>query len=1163
MEIKDYFSGIDNYVSKAYNTAKKAKSKGYDPSDEIEIIAVNNMGEKVEGLVSVIHQHIKGKGIPSRIIELEETYGKLDWRVALTIALETAQEKFCKFKDEIEAMEAGIRVGFAYITLGSVSSPLEGFVKLVIKKRKDGKEYFCLYYSGPVRSAGGTGASVSVIIADYLRKKLGYYKYDATEKEIKRTYTELTDYHEKVTNLQYFPSEQEVEFLVSNLPVQIDGDPSEKYEVSNYKDLDRIETNRLRNGFCLVIAECLAQKAPKILWQLQKWGKDFDMADWEFMNDFVSLQKRLKSKQKIEDTKEKIKADYTYLKDIVAGRPVLTYPYLKGGFRLRYGRCRNSGLSSMAIHPATMIVLKNFIAIGTQLKVERPGKGTALGSCDTIEGPIVKLNNGDVVFLEDCTIAEGIANDVKEILFLGDILVNYGDFLNRNHILIPAGYCEEWWAAELEKSIKNEKINKSNADIDLIKDIINNPMKTKVHFDESYKISKIYNIPLHPRYTLHWNDLTTNEYKKILEKVKNFKIDRNTFKIMIPSNLDIKKILEKLGLPHRQLTDNVLVEGDWSKSFLVGLGILNNKTEINNNYDDFSGKEETIDAVNTLSEIKIIDKSGTCIGARMGRPEKAKLRKLTGSPHVLFPVGEEGGRLRAFQSAIESNLVYAEFPIYFCKECSDYSIYRNCHRCGKKTMKMYFCEKCNKQINKEICTLHGKTNSYNKRPINIVEYMELAKKRLDLSEVPELIKGIRGTSNEGHVTEYLSKGILRATYNLAVNKDGTIRYDMTETSLTHFKPKEIGTSVEKLKELGYGEDIYGMPLENKEQILELNVQDVILPACVESLEEGADTVLFRISKFIDDLLSRLYKCEGFYNLNDKKELVGHLIIGLAPHTSAGIIGRIIGFTKTQGCYAHPMWHCAIRRDCDGDECGVMLLMDGLLNFSRKFLPAHRGSTQDAPLVLTTKLIPSEVDDMVFDMDICWRYPLEFYEACLDYKMPNEMKLDIVKRKLGSENQYQDFGFTHDTSDINLGVRCSAYKSLPSMLEKVRGQMELAEMIRAVDTDDVARLVIERHFIRDIRGNLRKFSMQQFRCSKCNQKYRRPPLIGKCLKCDGRIIFTISEGSIVKYLKPSLELANKYKLSPYLKQSLELTKSRIESLFGKEKEVQAGLNSWFS
>ena len=139
MDTEQYFQGIGNYVDKVYDIAKTARSKSLDPVDEVEIIPVRNMGEKVEGLVSIIHPQIKDKGIPNRIVELEEIYGKLDWRVALTMALEIAQEKFCKFNNKIEAIEAGIRVGFAYITLGSVSSPLEGFVKLVIKKRKDGK----------------------------------------------------------------------------------------------------------------------------------------------------------------------------------------------------------------------------------------------------------------------------------------------------------------------------------------------------------------------------------------------------------------------------------------------------------------------------------------------------------------------------------------------------------------------------------------------------------------------------------------------------------------------------------------------------------------------------------------------------------------------------------------------------------------------------------------------------------------------------------------------------------------------------------------------------------------------------------------------------------------------------------------------------------------
>jgi len=200
--------------------------------------------------------------------------------------------------------------------------------------------------------------------------------------------------------------------------------------------------------------------------------------------------------------------------------------------------------------------------------------------------------------------------------------------------------------------------------------------------------------------------------------------------------------------------------------------------------------------------------------------------------------------------------------------------------------------------------------------------------------------------------------------------------------------------------------------------------------------------------------------------------------------------------------------------------------------------------------------------MVFDMDLAWKYPLELYEASLEMKNPWDVKIEQLKSRLGTGKEYTNFGYTHKTKDINIGSRCSAYKSLPTMQEKVEGQMKLAELIRAVDKEAVAKLVIERHFMRDLLGNLRKFSSQMFRCSKCNDKYRRPPLAGSCLKCNGRIIFTISEGSIVKYLEPSLVLADKYVDSPYLKQILELTKLRVEGIFGKMQDKQEGLHKFF-
>ncbi len=1157
--IQKYFKEIDDRVKSAYNIAQNSKSKGIDPSNKVEIMLAKNMAERIEGLISFAAPQIVGKGLPKRILELEEEYGKLDWRVALTVALEVTKEKFCKFEDKKEAMNTGIRVGLAYITLGVVSSPLEGFLGIDIRKRRDGKEYFAVRFGGPIRSAGGTGASVGVLIADYIRKQMGYEKYDPSENEIKRAFTEVRDFHERVTNLQYYPSEDEVDFLAENLPVQIDGDPSEKYEVSNYKDLDRIGTNVLRNGFCLVMAECLAQKAPKLFKQTDKWGKEFGLEDWEFLGKFVSLQKKIKAKgedKSKSDSDEKIKTDHTFIKDLVAGRPVLTYPMRPGGFRLRYGRGRNTGLSSTAIHPITMKVLDDFIAIGTQLKMERPGKGTVLSSCDTIEGPIVKLKNGNVLCLDKENYEENLSK-IDEILFLGDLLIPYGDFFNRAHILVEPGYCEEWWFAELKKKCKSsEELSKiSGIELPLLKKLYQDPLRNFPHISDIYKISKKLNIPLHPRYTYHWKALDEIKFLSLLDWLNKAVVKKDEYyKIILPldyeskdKNIELKKILEEIGIPHIVVSkEHITIEDDWAIGFMITLGFYENELELTKLVSSVKEGKNVLKIINKFSELEIRDKSGLFIGARMGRPEKAKMRKLTGSPHSLFPVGEEGGRLRSFQSALDYGKITAEFPVYYCSSCSSNSVYSICHKCGKK-----------------IEEKEGGDKHYESSSINIREYIDSVRDSLNLIELPSLIKGVRGTSNEDHTPEYLAKGVLRAAHDIYVNKDGTTRYDMTEMAITHFKPIEIGTSIEKLKTMGYDKDIYGNDLINENQILEILPQDVILPSCKESSEEGNDMVFFRCAKFIDDLLEKVYGHEKYYNLKSMKDLVGHLIISLAPHTSAGIVGRIIGFSGTQGCYAHPLWHSAQRRDCDGDENGIMLLMDGFLNFSRKFLPAHRGSTQDACLVLTTNLVPSEVDDMVFDMDIAWEYPLEFYNACKENKMPWDIKIEQINDNLGKEKQFEKYGFTHDTTNLNEGVRYSSYKSLPTMQEKVLGQMRLAENIRAVDTAGVASLIIEKHFIRDIKGNLRKFSMQQFRCVNCNSKYRRPPLLGQCLKCGGRLIFTISEGSVVKYLEPSLSLASKYNLPVYLQQTLELTKKRIESVFGKDPEKQEDLGKWFS
>lgn len=1135
MKTQQYFKHIEEKTKEVYAIAEEARAKGLDPIDKVEIPLAMSMAEKVVGLISTVYPQMEGSGISKRILELEREYGKLDTTVVFKIAEEVAKQKFCKFSSLIEAIDAGIRIGFAYATLSVVSSPIEGYTGLKLRKTRDGKEYFEASFSGPIRSAGTTASCIVLILIDYLRELFGYAKYDPTEEEIKRTVSELNDFHDRITNLQYMPTEEEIIFLAKNLPIQVAGDPSERLEVSNYKNLDRVETNFLRSGFCLILAEGLAQKAAKGLRLLNGAKKNgIKCTGFDFLKDYVELHEK-RDKGKTDDSP-------TYIKDLVAGRPVFGHPSESGSFRFRYGRGRTSGFSAASLHPATMAITDNFIAIGTQLKIEKPTKGCAITSCDSISGPIVKLFSGSVRRLKTKEEAKKIYPDVEEIIYLGDILFPFSDLVNRNANLIKSGYVEEWWNLELEK--QGGKVENY----------------FDVNFEKVVELSRKYKIPLHPNFIFYWTQISKEEFLGLIDWLKNSRIES---KVIFPYGKSEqekyslgKRALELLGVEHEVTIENVVVSEENSKALLCNLGNFRNE-----NFD--SGN--VLDIVNSLCEFEIKDKAGDFVGTRMGRPEKAKVRKLTGSPNVLFPVGKEGGRLRSLQAAQEVGKIRSSFPFYYCDKCKQETIYSCCESCNEKTKKMYYDYKT-----KEKTFTHGFEEGRNGKPfytrdLDIKHYFRKAREKIgmDESEVPLLIKGVRGVSSSDKDTEHLAKGILRASFDLQVNKDGTVRFDATELPVVSFRPREVSVGVGRLKELGYVKDIHGKELVDEEQILELMPHDIFLPSCVDSPDERADDVFVKISNFVDEELSRFYGLKKFYNAEKRADLVGHLGVCMAPHNCAGVICRIIGFTNTQGLFASPYMHAAIRRDCDGDEAALMLLGDVLLNFSRKFLPSHRGGTQDAPLVLNAKIDAGEVDDQILDFECCDKYPLELYQLSEERKHSSEIKIPTVKSFLAEgKDPFVGLSFTHDTSNFNDGVLCSSYKLLATMQEKVQHQMKLVEKIRAVDAIDTARLVIDRHFIRDMRGNLRKFSMQQFRCVACNEIIRRPPLSGNCPKCRGKIIFTIHEGGIKKYLEIALDLAEKYNLSSYMKQNLELIREYIDSIFGKELEKQEALEKWF-
>ncbi len=1098
----EYENEIRAKIEQGYELANRARKKGFDPETEVEATPAGDLAARVEGLVGP-------KGIAERI----RSRGRHNISEIIDTILQPGPSMTKSAKET--QMEQALRTGLAILTEGVVAAPIEGISKVKIKSNPDGSEYLAIYFAGPIRSAGGTAQGMAVLLGDYIRGKFDLQGYRPTNDEVERYVEEIKIYDERIARLQYTPSDDDVRYIVKNLAVCVDGDPTEEREVSIHRDLARVETNRIRGGACLVIAEGIAQKSRGLIKHSAKFG-----LDWNWLKET--------GKKKSDEKKDK---DAAFMEDLVGGRPVFAAASAKGGFRLRYGRSRVSGIAAKSMHPATFILLDGFLATGTQIKVERPGKGGIVTPCDTVEGPIVRLKDGSVVRVETEEQAKKIKNDVSEILFLGDILVSYGDFLQTNTALLPAGYCEEWWATDVEDKTGRKPDVRMTA-------------------NEAVKFSLGNKVPLHPKYTYRWEDVSGEDLRILVEWLVAGRISADG--LILTDNKDAKKILELVGVPHLVNDGSVVVEEYLPLLYQLGIfdGHLIDRKKFDLIFEEKKGGTG-FDVVGACSLLTLKPKSGTYIGCRMGRPEKAKERKMQPPVHSLFPVGNAGGKERSINAAVDRETIRVEITRRECPKCRLNTIYSICPECGEPTISRRICPSCKRTGNEELCPrCRNRTLLYEFREVRIKDLWQNATEKVGHAN---LVKGVKGMISECKVPEPLEKGILRARNSITVFKDGTVRFDATDAPLTHFKPREVDVSVEKLGGLGYGKDYLGNELKDENQILELKVQDVIIP------RSGAEYLL-KTSKFIDELLTRFYGLEPFYKAGNINDLLGHLVVGLAPHTSAGIIGRIAGFTTANVCYAHPYWHAAKRRNCDGDEDAFMLLLDALVNFSRKYLPEKRGGYMDAPLVITTILNPKEIDDEAHKMEIVDHYPAEFYESAWKGVEPGSAGVNIVRNVLDTD-PYSGLRFTNDTADVSGPVKESTYVKLKTMEEKVDSQLGIAKKIRAIDERKVAELLINSHFLRDTYGNLRAYSRQHFRCVKCNANYRRVPLIGKCTKCGGRILLTVSEGTIRKYLGVSTKLANEYGLSEYIKQRLMLLDREIKSVFTNQLSEQQSLSDF--
>ena len=337
--------------------------------------------------------------------------------------------------------------------------------------------------------------------------------------------------------------------------------------------------------------------------------------------------------------------------------------------------------------------------------------------------------------------------------------------------------------------------------------------------------------------------------------------------------------------------------------------------------------EKPLDLVTHLSGFRLRSRSGTRIGGRMGRPGKSKPRKMNPPPHVLFPLGDSGGSRRSFQSASAhtAEVDVNNTDLDFQKEGGIIEI-----EVGKTAVQRvpgdHVLNRCESAAHTPLpsppapsagerrrltAARHAIVPTSCSQRVTLNMKTEYAKvmERLGLRiDSVALVKGVKGVISREKTVEAMEKGILRAARNIFVFKDGTTRFDMIDLPLTHIRPDEVRVSVEKLRSLGYVNDTRGYDLQNGSQIVEIHPQDILVSdSCAE--------YMVSVAQFMDDLLVKCYGLEPFYNVKTPDDLVGHLVIGLAPHTSAGVLARIVGFTRANVGYAHPFFHAAKRRNC--------------------------------------------------------------------------------------------------------------------------------------------------------------------------------------------------------------------------------------------------------
>jgi DNA polymerase II large subunit len=866
--LRDYLMKIHSL----FEYAHKAREKHLDVKDLVESKLTLSSSERMEEMLNL-------EGLAERLKQLLKDHDR--FVTGLKIAKEITLGKFGFFSNE-KALELATKAALCIITKGVTLIPLIGITKVEIRKNGDGTPYPTLILSKSILRLPYWKVVYAIMVLDQVRKifNLERFKIDSFGKE------RVEDFLFEVQTYQLQKGEKtdittELISLLRNLPIQLEDETPQ--QVGYYRRKGRIFVKTVNNTSLTIIIEGIIKQHKKLL----HLAKKLQLSEWQWLQD-------LHYKGCI------IIPDYIVLN--VGGK--------EGSFRLRLERNSNLYHMVVGVHPSVYDISEGKISPNSIILIDVDKTLHRVSFIETVEPPVVKLKNGDVVRLEE----QGKVkfDDISEILFWGDLLYDK-DFTLRKVECTNKIFTEREWLIMLENVLeKNPQIKET-----LNKRL--NKLVTKPSAEEAFRISKELRIPLHPHYQYFWQLL---EIKDIIElrNAITFHINERSKDVTGVASKSIKKLLERALIPHRLVGEEVIIEGEDAKAIYY---TLCPDKEINPNATYVS----ILDFLTALSGVHFENKLSQFVGVVVKMPEKLEPSQITPLANVLFPVGDF---YEVENDLTKLEVIHTNVANLYCERCGTFSYFRTCSNCGGLTKFVYYCEICHKISTTETCEICGeKTSSYFLRSIPIKHLLKTESQRLDLQPL-EPLRGVKEIPSEIKTPEPLGKGIIRQYYALTIYKDSTIRYDTFNSYMITFRPKDIGVSITKLRKFGYEEDILGKPLESETQLVNLQPYDIIVP-------KDMTKFFTKVAKYVDELLVRYYEMEPYYKVESPDDLIGHLIVGITKTSSTGIIWRIIGHTSDEVCYIHPKLRKILDQNQIPTQYSYALLLDVLLNFSNSYI----------------------------------------------------------------------------------------------------------------------------------------------------------------------------------------------------------------------------------